>query len=134
MSRMLAPCLISACLLLAGAGCKNEAGHQAGFDPAGVYTLVNVDGKNIPCDVSHEGALLTVKSGTFTITADNHCISQSTFCVPPHEDINRVVKATYTCHGTELTMRWEGAGVTKGNVNGNTFTMNNEGMIFGYRK
>jgi hypothetical protein len=54
--------------------------------------------------------------------------------VPPGGDVNRVVKATYTRENSKLTMRWEGAGTTTGTVEGDTFTMNNEGMIFAYRK
>ena len=37
-------CLLSACLILAGTGCKNEAGGNANIDPTGVYALVSVDG------------------------------------------------------------------------------------------
>jgi hypothetical protein len=31
-------------------------------------------------------------------------------------------------------MRWDGAGMTTGSVDGNIFTMHNEGMVFVYRK
>jgi hypothetical protein len=48
--------------------------------------------------------------------------------------MSREVKATYTRQGTQITMQWEGAGMTMGNVSGNTFTMTNEGMVFAYRK
>jgi hypothetical protein len=129
-----APCLLAACLLLAGTGCKNEAGSNASNDPTGVYALVSVDGKSLPCSLFHEGATLTVKSGVFTITADSHCVSQITFSLPDRGDMNREVKATYTRQGAELTMQWEGAGMTMGHVNGGTFTMTNEGMVFAYRK
>ena len=54
--------------------------------------------------------------------------------MPPHPDVHRVVNATFTQNGAELTLRWQGAGITKGQVNGTEFTMNNEGMIFLYRK
>lgn len=56
------------------------------------------------------------------------------FSVPPHKDTNREVKATYTQKGAELTMQWERAGMTKGQINGNQFTMTNEGMVLSYRK
>jgi hypothetical protein len=127
-------CLISIFLVLAGTGCKNETGGGAGLDPTGVYALISVDGKNVPCSLFHEGESPTIKSGVFTITADSHCRSQIIFSVKPGQDITREVKASYTRQGTELTMQWEGAGVTMGNVNGNTFTMTNEGTVFVYRK
>jgi hypothetical protein len=44
------------------------------------------------------------------------------------------VKATYTREGPKLTMKWQGAGTTIGTVEGDIFTMNNEGMVFAYRK
>jgi hypothetical protein len=31
-------------------------------------------------------------------------------------------------------MRWAGAGMTTGTLEGDTFTMNNEGMSFSYHK
>jgi hypothetical protein len=134
MPHFLGLCFISAFLMLAWTGCKNEAGSNASIDPTGVYALVSVDGKSLPCSLSHEGAALTIKSGVFTIKADSNCSSQIIFSVPTRGDMSREVKATYTRQGAELTMQWEGAGMTMGNVNGNTFTMTNEGMVFAYRK
>ncbi len=127
-------CLISAFLVLAGPGCKNKAAGNANLDPTGVYALVSVDGKNVPCSLFHEGESPTIKSGVFTITADSHCRSQIVFSVQPGQDMTREVKASYTRQGAEFTMQWEGAGVTMGNVSGNTFTMTNEGTVFVYRK
>jgi len=127
-------CLIAAFLVLAGTGCKNEAAANANLDPTGVYALVSVDGNSLPCNLTHEGASPTIKSEVFTIKADGNCSSQITFSVPERGDMSREVKATYTRQGAELTMRWKGTGMTMGNVNGNTFTMTNEGMVFAYRK
>lgn len=50
--------------------------------------------------------------------------------VPPHKDINREVKAAHRQRGTELTMRWKRAGMPTGQINGNRFTMANEGIAF----
>jgi hypothetical protein len=123
-----------ALLLLALTGCRHATTPIAEIHPAGVYTLISVDGQNVPCNLTHEGVAMIVKSGSFTINADGTCRSLSTFAVPPHPDIHREVNATYTQKDAELTMRWRGAGVTTGSVHGNEFTMNNEGMIFCYRK
>jgi hypothetical protein len=123
-----------ALLLLALTGCKHETTTTAEINPAGVYTLVSVDGQNVPCNLTHEGVTMTVKSGVFTINADGTCVSLMTFFVSPHPDARREVKANYTQQGTELTMHWQGAGMTKGQINGNEFAMNNEGMVFVYRK
>jgi len=133
MPRILALGLLAVLTLVAVTGCKNE-NPPAAMEPTGVYTLVSVDGKNVPCSVTHEGVALTVKSGSFTLNADGTCRSLSTFAVPLNPDVSRDVKATFTRQGAELTMHWQGAGVTKGNLDGDTFTMNNEGMIFSYRK
>jgi hypothetical protein len=132
--RFPALCLLSACLMLAATGCKPAADVNANPDPAGVYKLVSVDGKTVPCDVTHEGVTLTVKTGVFTINADGTCHSQMTFSVARRGDMSRDVDATYTCQGAELTMQWQGAGMTFGNVHGNIFTMTNEDMVLAYRK
>jgi hypothetical protein len=126
-------------LVLALAGCKPEAKVTADkvaadINPAGVYTLASVDGKPVPCALTHEGVAMTVQSGVFTINADGTCSSKVNFSVPSHGDAIREVKATYTRQGAELTMVWEGAGTTIGSVEGNKFTMNNEGMVFAYHK
>ena len=132
--RFLALCLLVAGLLLAVIGCKPQANPRANLDPSGVYSLVNVNDKRVPCELVHEGVTLTVKSGVFTIMADGRCTSQMTFSLPSRGDMSKEVKAAFTQQGTELIMHWEGAGTTVGSVHGNTFIMTNEDMVLAYRK
>lgn len=132
--RVIALGLLAVLLLLALTGCRNEKAGSAQLNPARVYTLVSVDGKTVPCDISHEGAAMHVQSGVFTIVADGTCSSDTTFNVASHPAVNRVVTATWTQHDAELTMRWQGAGITMGIVNGSRFIMTNEGRVFAYRK
>jgi hypothetical protein len=127
-------CVLPLLMVAVVVGCKQEPKVAADSNPAGSYALVSVDGNKVPCTVQHEGHAVAVKSGTFIINADGTCISKSVFSVPPGRDVNREVKATYTREGSKLTMQWAGAGTTTGTVGGDTFTMNNEGMIFAYRK
>ncbi len=113
-------------------GCKKISSIEtAANDPAGVYTLVTVDGVNIPGMVNHGGHDVMLHSGTFIINADKTCISKTVF---GSQKVSREVKATYTQEGSRLNMQWIGAGRTKGVIKGDTFTMNNEGMIFSYKK
>lgn len=116
------------------AGCRQGGDDEASVNAVGTYTLVSVDGKPVPCSVEHDGRSLTVKSGAFTISADGTCATKTSFTTPEGSEANREVKASYTQKGSTLTMKWEGAGSTTGTIEGNTFTMNNEGMIFSYRK
>lgn len=132
--RFKALCLFTATLLLAATGCNSGVDATANTDPTGVYTLVSVDGQNVPCGLTHEGVTFTVKSGSFTITADGHCRSQMNFSAPQRGDMSREVNATYTRQGNQLTMQWEGAGMTLGNIRGNTFIMTNEDMVLAYQK
>jgi hypothetical protein len=120
--------------LLAILGCKQETKVTADANPVGTYNLVTVDGSKVPCTVKHEGATPTIKSGTFTINADGTCSSRIFFTMPAGADMSREVKATYTHQGAKFAMQWEGAGSTTATLEGDTFTMNNEGMIFAYRK
>jgi hypothetical protein len=123
------------------AGCRPEAkvpgdnkpvtAAAADLNPVGTYKLTTVDGSQVPCTLTHEGHTMTIKSGGFLINADGTCSSQMLL---EGRDTPIEVKATYTREGTKLTMQWQGAGTTLGTVQGDTFTMNNEGMVFVYRK
>jgi hypothetical protein len=127
-------CFAAAALALFVAACQKQPPASAAADPAGVYTLVSVDGKPVPASVSHGGAAMQVRSGTFTITADGSCSSRILFVAPSGEEATREVSATYTRDGSQLRMQWKGAGRTVGTVDGQIFTMNNEGMLFVYKK
>lgn len=108
--------------------------HAAAVDPVGSYTLTFVGGKSLPCEVQHEGSP-TVKAGTFTIRGDGTCSSRITLSVPQGpQDVAIEREATYTLEGQTLTMSWKGFGVTLGTVEGNVFRMDNEGMVYEYRK
>jgi hypothetical protein len=125
--------LLTAGLLLSA--CKPEAKvAEVSSDPAGVYALVTVNGSKVPASVSHDGTALQVRSGTFTIKADGTCSTKTVFVPPSGSEVARDVSATYTKEGSKLTMQWQGAGTTTGIIEGNTFTMDNEGMLFVYRK
>jgi hypothetical protein len=124
--------LLTAGLLLSA--CKPEAKVAKSVDPTGVYALVTVDGKPVPASVDHDGVKLQVRSGTFTLKADGTCGTKTIFVPPSGPEATREVSATYTKEGSKLTMQWEGAGTTTGTIEGNTFTMDNVGMVFVYRK
>jgi hypothetical protein len=134
-------CLLLLCVVMVWAGCKQEtkvapdtktvAATAADIDPVGTYTLVTVDGNKVPCAVEHEGHKMTIQSGGFIINPDGTCSSKMSLA---GRDAAIEVKATYTREGPKLTMKWQGAGMTIGTVEGDTFTMNNEGMVFAYRK
>ncbi|MCL4180064.1 MAG: hypothetical protein KJ072_20245 [Verrucomicrobia bacterium] len=114
--------------------CRPEVEVAKDSPASGVYTLVTVNGSNVPNVVSHEGAKLQVLSGTFTINPDGTCSSKMVFVPPSGAETTREVSATYTRDGRKLNMEWKGAGKTTGTIEGDTFTMNNEGMDFAYRK
>ena len=97
-----------------------------------MYALVSVNGKPVPASVAHQGATLQVRSGAFTINADGTCVSKMIFVPPSGTEATREVRATYTKDGSKLTMQWNGAGKTVGTIDGNTFTMENEGMALVY--
>ena len=124
--------LLTAGLLLSA--CKQETKVAAGVDPTGVYALVSVNGNAVPASVSHDGTALQVRSGSFTFKADGTCSTKTVFVPPSGTEATREVSATYTKEGSKLTMQWQGAGMTTGTIEGNTFTMDNEGMVFVYTK
>ena len=140
------PCALTACILLSG--CKRAETPRSATpapspaavdaaklpDIAGSYTLVSINGTPLPFTVTHEGPGIQVTSGTFTIRPDGTCASVVAFLMPSGQAQSREVGATYTRDGSRLTMQWQGAGVTIGTIEGDTFTMDNEGQLFLYRK
>ena len=134
-------CLLPLFMVVVCAGCKQEAkvaadtktvaATAADLNPVGTYPLVTVDGNKVPCTVQHEGHTMTINSGSFDINADGTCSSKMSL---EGRDAAIEVKATYTRDGPKLTMKWQGAGMTIGTIEGNTFTMDNEGMVFVYKK
>jgi hypothetical protein len=124
--------LLTAGILLSA--CKQETKVAAGADPTGVYALVSVNGNAVPASISHDGTALQVRSGSFTIKADGTCGTKTVFGPPSGQEATRDVSATYTKEGSKLTLQWQGAGMTTGTIEGNTFTMDNVGMVFVYKK
>jgi len=124
--------LLSAGLLLSA--CKPESNVATGSDTTGVYVLVSVNGNRVPASVSHDGVVLQVRSGTFAINADGTCGTKTVFVPPSGSASTNEVSATYAKAGSKLTMQWQGAGTTTGTLEGNTFTMENEGMVLVYRR
>jgi hypothetical protein len=118
-------------LLMACTACKKDGKVVADTNPAGTYALVSVDGKAVPCELQHEGHTMGVKSGSFIINPEGTCSSK---ILVSGRDAAIEVKATYKQNGSKLTMKWERAGMTTGTVEGDIFTMVNEGMSFLYRK
>jgi hypothetical protein len=126
-------CFVVAGGLALSAGQKQPTPAKAA-DPAGVYALVSVNGKPVPAGITHDGVTFQVRSGAFTIRTNGTCSSRMV-CVPPAgTEVTRDVDATYTKNGSKLTMKWNRAGQTVGTIDGNTFTMDNEGMVLVYRK
>lgn len=132
--RIIALGLLALLLLIALAGCAPRSRSDAPRGAVGDYTLISVDGENVPCSLKHEGATMLVQSGMFNIFSNDTCRSAINFSIPPHKMMTREVTADYVRQGNELTMQWKGAGMTKGKLMGNEFIMTNEGMIFRYRK
>jgi hypothetical protein len=114
--------------------CTVNAEDANDDDPTGVYSLIDVNGDKLPATASHGGVKIKVHSGIFVINANGTCNSKIVFNLPSGDDFTREVKATYTREGSKLSMQWKGAGKTVGNVEGDRFTMKNEGMVFAYQK
>jgi len=122
--------------------CKQKAGilHMptsnatAKPDHVGTYNLVSINGVKLPCTPPHEGGAPEVQSGAITLNADGSLNTTTTFKVPSGQVVNREVSGTYTREGSQFAMQWKGAGRTTATLDTSTFTMNNEGMMFAYRK
>lgn len=125
------PVFVAALFLVACQGVVQSVNRN---DITGIYYLVKVDGSAIPATVSHDGVPLHISSGTFFISADGTCFSRTHFVPPGGVETTREVNATYKRDGSRLTMKWHNAGITEGTVEGDTFVMDNHGMIFEYAR
>ncbi|MBT8142466.1 MAG: hypothetical protein KJO88_08855 [Gammaproteobacteria bacterium] len=115
-------------------GCQGLTPGDSYTEIAGIYYLVKVDDTRVPGDVSHDGAPIHVRSGTFIISDDGTIISQTHFISPDGNELSREVRANYRIEDSRLVIQWEGAGVTEAKVEGDNVVMDNHGMIFEYTK
>lgn len=103
--------------------------------PNEAYVLVSVDGQPLPADVVHDSETIRVYSGDFRFFDGNICRSRTVFGPAQGDDrIDRENEAEYTRTVAGLRMQWKGAGQTVGSIDGEVFTMNNEGMLFRYKR
>lgn len=123
---------VGAIALLTG-GCHPQ-GSTTAEGIGGVFVLQAVDGVALPARLKHGGATLEVRSGSMTFEANGTCVSRTSFVPPSGVEVKREVTADYVQDGTRLRMTWHGAGRTSGSLDGDTFTMNNEGMVFTYHR
>jgi len=115
------------------AGCNSQRSTQQ--NPSiGTYELTSVNRASVPCEITHQGQKLRIDSGVFKILTDRECETLTQFQSPAGQPVKRNVKATYTQNGNSLTFRWKGAGTTSGTLIQDTLTMNNEGMLFTYKR
>lgn len=97
------------------------------------FRLVSVNHQNLPTKLVHGPANLEIRQGSFNFSSNGTCQSRITFVAPDGREMVRETAASYTRTGSELSMKWKGAGRTMGHLAGDTFTMTNEGAIFTYR-
>jgi hypothetical protein len=131
--RVIAFLLLFVLLLCAAARGQAQAVEQAS-SVAGVYTLMSVDGRSVPSTINHDGKGMNVHSGTFTVTTNGQVTSVMTVSVGDRKNLRVERTATYTLTNSELTMKWQNAGITKGRIVDQTFTMTNESVAYVYRK
>ena len=120
--------------ILSLAACQQTVRHVDGGDITGIYYLLKVDGTTMPGTVMHDGAPMSIHSGTFFINDDGTCFSRTRFTPTGREEETREVHAKYEVQDSRLIMKWEGAGTTEGKLEGDIFTMDNHGMIFEYTR
>jgi len=126
--------LLPACKQRAGSADKQVTIALARSDYVGTCNLVSINGAKLPCTPPHEGGAPEVQSGAITLKADGSLNTTTAFKVPSGKVVNREVSGTYMRDGSKFEMQWTGAGRTTAILEGSTFTMNNEGMMFAYRK
>jgi len=114
------------------AGCASRRGGASGPDMTGEYRLLSIDGRAVPCFLSHQGMWMTIRGGAFRISDDGTCGSRMDVVAPNGRDVTVERCATYTRSGAKIAMRWQGFGETTGTLDGDVFSMDNEGNVYAY--
>ncbi len=125
-------CAILFTIILGGCAHRSDVATQNGLETE--FILESVNEIPLPAELDHGGTVLTVSSGKMTFRKDGTCVSATVFAAKGGKDIHRTVEADYSVEGSTVRMNWKRAGKTQGTLEGNAFTMNNEGMIFKYHQ
>ena len=100
----------------------------------GTYTLVTVDGNKVPYTPVPEGSGPQVQSGSFTLNADGSVTHATNFGQVDGKELSHDSSGTYTLDDSRLSFQWKGGGTTTATLDGNTLTLDWEGVIFVYRR
>ncbi len=132
---------LAAALVLCSASVARAQGAQKSI--AGMYQLVTVDGHAIPFTPVHPDAPPNAGPGpevlasTMIMRPDGSFVMAMSYRLPPgREPLFRAMPLTgrWTGEGGAYVGNWDGAGRTPLTLSGDTLTMNNEGMLFAYKK
>ena len=102
-------------------------------DHQGTYSLVTVNLDKLPCTPPHKGGAPQGLSGAITLNADGAFTSAMSYNLPKGP-FSKQFSGTYTRDGSRFSLQWKGAGTTTATLEGKTFTMDNEGILFAYQK
>ncbi len=114
--------------------CQKASSTAPTSDHTGTYTLVTLNGNKLPYTPPHEGGAPQVQSGSITLNAEGTFTSAISYRLPDGKVASRDFSGTYTRDVSRFSLQWKGAGTTTATLESNTFTMDNEGVLFAYRK
>lgn len=110
---------------------------------AGTYTLSTIDGQLVPFAPIHPGQPANsppgpeVLSSTLLVHADGKFIMSMSYRARDagkERYFDRPFSGSWVPDGAGYLMTWDGAGQTSAKVVADTLAINNEGMLFKYRK
>ncbi|HIK97839.1 MAG TPA: hypothetical protein EYG10_07030 [Gammaproteobacteria bacterium] len=115
-------------------GCRTHTPENNNSNSSGVYKLVSINDHELPYSPPHAGGAPEVRAGEITLIEDGSFTSAMNYGLPDGKETGREFKGSYSRNGSDFHLKWEGAGTTTASLEGDTFTMNNEGVLFAYRK
>lgn len=139
--------LLAAALVLAACMPPAPSVQQAGAPAslaalAGRYTLRTIDGNPIPVSPVHPGAPANARApevlaSTLVLREDGTFIMAMSYREPTsggHRFFDMPFSGTWAPDGAGYRMRWDGAGQTGVTIRGDTLVLDNERIIFLYRR
>jgi len=108
---------------------------RAPVDYTGTYSMVSIDDNELPYTPTHQGQKgPEIISGSMTLNADGTFVFSMSYRNPSGAIGENNLEGTYTVEGSEFRLQWQGAGITLGTLDGDSFSFNNEGMVFTFQK
>lgn len=126
------PMVVTLAFVCACAGDPASPNTGAEF---GTYSLMALDDRPVPTSIPEAGGQVEVLSSTLILSAGRKLRMTTTFRPSAGATpISNELTGSYTLHGNAFTFTYSSGGRNAGTLDGDTIRMQNEGVVWLFRK